>query len=103
MILAHPAIKGVVMFGRERNQAGLLVESANHVTFDPADEKALVAFRNMIWPAVEEANRTAPAFARIFKEMILAISPRKPLPRAAKSTVNRRAAVVLYDEEICAL
>jgi long-subunit acyl-CoA synthetase (AMP-forming) len=103
-LLAHPAVQGAVMFGRERNQAGLLVEPAEHHAFDPAaDEKALVAFRNEIWPAVEEANRMAPAFARIFKEMILVTSPSKPLPRAAKGTVNRKAAVVLYDEEIRAL
>jgi acyl-CoA synthetase (AMP-forming)/AMP-acid ligase II len=103
-LLAHPAVQGVIMFGRERSQAGLLVEPAEHRAFDPLkDEMALVAFRNEIWPAVEEANRMAPAFARIFKEMILVTSPSKPLPRAAKGTVNRRAALVHYENEIHAL
>lgn len=51
-------------------------------------------------PAVQEANAKAPAFARIFKEMILIADPAKPLPRAAKSTVIRRQALELYAGEI---
>jgi hypothetical protein len=91
------------MFGRERNQAGLLIEPAEHHEIDPTDEAALAAYRNEIWPAVEEANRVAPAFGRVFKEMILVTSLSKPLPRAAKGTVSHKAAVLLYDEEIRAL
>jgi hypothetical protein len=102
-ILAHPSVHGVVMFGRERNQAGLLVEPAEKHMFDPADEAALVAFRNEIWPAVEEANRTAPAFGRVFKEMILATKPGKPLPRVGKGSISRKRALMLYDQEIAAL
>jgi hypothetical protein len=54
-------------------------------------------------PTVEAANRDAPAFARIFKEMVLVARPGTPLPRAAKGTVNRKAALVLYDAEIRAV
>jgi hypothetical protein len=88
------------MFGRERNQAGLIIEPAEHHEIDPNNEGALASYRNEIWPAVEEANRSAPAFGRIFKEMILVARPDKPLPRAAKGTVNHKAAIALYDEEI---
>jgi hypothetical protein len=102
-VLAHPSVRGAVMFGRARNQAGLLIEPAEHHEFDPADEVALAAFRNEIWPEVEEANRTAPAFGRIFKEMILIANLDKPLPRAAKGTVNHKAAVTLYEDEISTL
>jgi long-subunit acyl-CoA synthetase (AMP-forming) len=99
-LLAHSSVRGAVMFGRERNQAGLLLEPAEHDEIDPTNETALAAYRNEIWPSVEEANRTAPTFGRIFKEMILVTSPNKPLPRAAKGTVNRKAAILQYDEEI---
>ena len=54
-------------------------------------------------PAVEEANKGAPTFARIFKEMILVTAEDKPLPRVAKGTVAKKAAVKLYDGEIDAL
>ena len=51
-------------------------------------------------PYVEEANRLGPAFARIFKELILVTDPAKPLPRASKNTIQRKMALQLYAEEI---
>jgi long-subunit acyl-CoA synthetase (AMP-forming) len=50
-IVSHEAVRGVVMFGRERNQVGVLVEPRVEYPFDPADETALAAFRNLIWYA----------------------------------------------------
>ena len=51
-------------------------------------------------PVIEEANRVAPAYARIFKEMIIVTGPAKPLPRAAKGTVVRPQALDAYAHEI---
>jgi hypothetical protein len=51
-------------------------------------------------PIIEEANENAPAFSRIFKEMILFASADKPLPRAGKGTVQFKAAISLYAPEI---
>lgn len=51
-------------------------------------------------PAIEEANRIAPSFSRIFKEMILIVNPEKPLPRVGKGTVAKKAALALYETEI---
>ena len=49
---------------------------------------------------IEEANKIAPAFSRIFKEMILVTSKDKLLPRAGKGTVMRKMALQAYDDEI---
>ncbi|EKM51563.1 uncharacterized protein PHACADRAFT_212203 [Phanerochaete carnosa HHB-10118-sp] len=95
-----PMVMGCLMFGREREQAGLLVELAERHAFDPNDEAALVQFRNELWPVVEEANATAPAFAKIFKEMIIVTDSSRPLPRAGKGTIQRKAAISLYADEI---
>ncbi|GJE88440.1 acetyl-CoA synthetase-like protein [Phanerochaete sordida] len=95
-----PLLMGAVMFGRGREQAGLLVEPAEKYAFDPRDEAALIRFRHMLWPVVEEANSTAPAFAKIFKEMIIVTDPAKPLPRAGKGTIQRKAALAAYADEI---
>ncbi|KAF7965726.1 hypothetical protein HWV62_42156 [Athelia sp. TMB] len=96
VITSSPLVSGAVVFGRGRNQVGVLIEPAVPV-FD------VVEFRNRIWPAVEEANKSAPTFARIFKEMILVTAEDKPLPRVAKGTVAKKAAVKLYESEIDAL
>ena len=54
-------------------------------------------------PIVEEANTMAPAFARIFKEMIIVTDPSRPFPRAAKGTIQRKAAIQAYEAEIIKL
>lgn len=52
---------------------------------------------------VEEANKDAPAFSRIFKEMILVTSKEKPMLRTGKGTVMKKAMLKLYETEIDAL
>lgn len=37
------------MFGRARNQPGVLLELKPEYAFDPKDEDALAKFRNKIW------------------------------------------------------
>lgn len=47
VIASSPLVQGVVMFGRERNQVGILIEPRQAVDVD--DEKAVAEFRNQIW------------------------------------------------------
>ncbi|KAJ6553072.1 hypothetical protein B0H19DRAFT_1030172, partial [Mycena capillaripes] len=100
IISSSPHVAGAVIFGHGRPQTGILIEPAEDLTIDVDNEVQLAELRNKIWPAIEEANEIAPAFSRIFKEMILFSSPNKPLPRAGKGTVMRKAAITLYTAEI---
>ncbi|CAL1703617.1 unnamed protein product [Somion occarium] len=93
-------VSGAVMFGREKTQAGIIIELRQGFAFDPNDEQVLVAFRNKIWPHVEEANKLAPTFARIFKEMIIVTDPARPMARAGKGTVQRKIVLREYANEI---
>ncbi|KAE9406881.1 acetyl-CoA synthetase-like protein [Gymnopus androsaceus JB14] len=93
-------VSGAIMFGRQRDQPGILLEPLPAYQVDVNDSAQISKFRNLIWPAIEEANKVAPAFSRIFKEMILIVDPQKPLPRVGKGTVARKAALALYDSEI---
>ncbi|GJE92564.1 acetyl-CoA synthetase-like protein [Phanerochaete sordida] len=99
-ITTSPMVSGAVMFGRGREQAGVLVEPTPKCAIDPGDDIALADFRNAIWPTVEQANSGVPAWSRIFKEMILIAHPSKPIPRAAKGTIIRKQAWAAYAEEI---
>ncbi|KAG1779119.1 putative aminoadipate reductase [Suillus placidus] len=103
IISANPYVNGTVIFGRGRNQAGILIEPRAGCEFDVDDEKHLAEFRNRVWPDIEEANKEAPTFSRIFKEMILVTHSGKPMLRAGKGTVTKKATVKLYEEEINAL
>ena len=51
-------------------------------------------------PVLEEANRVAPAYSRIFKELILITRKSKPLPRTEKNTVMRKLALEVYNADI---
>ncbi|KAH0578600.1 hypothetical protein H2248_003740 [Termitomyces sp. 'cryptogamus'] len=103
IIMSNPRIGGAIIFGREHTQAGVLIELAPEVEIDFTDEAQLTFVRNELWPTIDEANNVAPAFSKIFKEMILFASREKPLPRADKGTVMRKAALKLYNPEISAL
>ncbi|KAJ3517676.1 hypothetical protein NLJ89_g350 [Agrocybe chaxingu] len=100
IILGNPMARSVVMFGRNHDQAGVLVEPAAGHEIDVSDKAQVADIRNKIWPSIEEANRNAPAFSKIYKEMVLVTSRDRPLPRSPKGTVMRKAALHLYDEDI---
>ncbi|KAJ6492294.1 putative aminoadipate reductase [Mycena sanguinolenta] len=100
IVLSSPFVAGAVMFGSERTQTGILIETIPSLQIDVHDMRQVAELRNKLWPIIGEANTIAPAFSRIFKEMILFSSLNKPLPRAAKGSVLRKAALALYAEEI---
>lgn len=49
VIGSSPLVQGVIMFGRERNQVGVLIEPSPAYAVDVNDEKAVAEFRNQIW------------------------------------------------------
>ncbi|KAN0082898.1 hypothetical protein V8E55_008693 [Tylopilus felleus] len=103
IISSSPFVYGVVIFGRERNQVGALVEPHPDHVVDTGDNDAIAEFRNKIWPLVDEANKAAPAFSRIFKEMILITAPEKPIPRTPKGSIQKKVTIKTYASEIDAL
>lgn len=95
---------GTIMFGQSHDQPGLLVEpKPEYALADSTDPAQVAHFRNLIWPVVEEANKVAPSFSKIFKELILVTGKDKPLPRAGKGTVMRKMGLKEYEKEIEAL
>ncbi|ESK84561.1 nonribosomal peptide synthetase [Moniliophthora roreri MCA 2997] len=93
IILGNTHVKGVVIFGHGRAQPGVLIEPFEHT-------HSLGEFRNLIWQTVEAANAIAPAFSRIYKEMIIITSSDRPLPRTPKDTVIRKQALKVYEQDI---
>ncbi|KAG0702280.1 putative aminoadipate reductase [Suillus ampliporus] len=103
IIGTNPYVNGAVMVGRGRHQVGIIIEPRAGYEIDIDDEAQLSEFRNRVWPEIEEANKVSPAFGRIFKEMILVTRREKPMPRAGKGTITKKAVVKLYEDEINAL
>ncbi|KAJ7613299.1 acetyl-CoA synthetase-like protein [Mycena polygramma] len=99
-IMASPMISAAIMFGHERSEVGVLVDPNPTYTVDSNDEDQLAQFRNLIWPVIESANENAPAFAHIYKEMILLMRPEKPIVRTGKGTINKKGTIARYKPEI---
>jgi hypothetical protein len=54
-------------------------------------------------PTIVEANEIAPAYSKLYKEVILATSPQKPVAYGSKGDILRKATLAQYFEEIDAL
>ncbi|KAJ8690362.1 hypothetical protein PTI98_011791 [Pleurotus ostreatus] len=98
-----PRVQTTVMFGRGRFNVGVIVDPRPEYRFDPSDAAKLAEFRNAIWPTVERMNDYAPQHSRLFKEMILVVSPSKPFDYTSKSTARRQTIINNYEPEIEAL
>lgn len=92
----HPALKGAMVVGSERFQAGLFIEPRVHPK-TKEEEKVLL---DSVWPLVEKANVETVAHGRIGRDMIRLSNPDKPFSRAGKGTIQRAATVKLYKDEI---
>ena len=49
MLSKDEFVHGAMVFGRGRFNAGVLVQPKALFEFDPADEKKVAEFRNLIW------------------------------------------------------
>ena len=87
-----------LMVGTGRPQAALLLEMKPGK--EPRDKKQQEEFLDRIWPVVEEANLSCPAYAVMKRDKVLFTDPTRPMRRAAKGTVQRSATVQLYEQEL---
>lgn len=93
IISRSPHVKTCLVAGDGREKAFAIVEPVRY-------EEGVW---EMIWPAVEEANRTLLEEARLRKEMVILTSPEKPMKRLGKGTVDRRNTLREYEAEVEAL
>lgn len=97
VMASNPELSGALVIGAQRFQAALLIESASESTLSTAEQAALI---ERVWPSVEQANRSAPAHARVEKSFILVVPADRRLIRAGKGTFVRGPSISQYTEEI---
>ena len=93
----HSRIKGALMVGSRRFQAGLILEPHSERPREVADTDSFI---QQIWPWVDRANAKYPAYARVWRSMITLTAPDKSFVRTAKGSVMRRATYQLFEKEI---
>lgn len=92
----HPNLKGAMVVGAQKFQAGLIVEPQVSPETE-AEERALL---DSVWPLVEKANQETVQHGRITRDMTVLSNPDKPFLRAGKGTIQRALTVKLYEDDI---
>ena len=101
IVACNADISAAIVIGAQRFQAALLIEpTTTGKVLEPAER---AAFIERIWPTVEEANKDAPAHARLMKSHVLFTQPQKPMLRAGKGTIQKSSTLKSYASEIDAL
>lgn len=96
IVADHALLKGAMVVGSQRFQAGLIVEP--HVYPQTEEEKR--GLLDNVWPLVEQANEETVQHGRISRDMLVLSSAAKPFLRAGKGTIQRALTVKLYESEI---
>ena len=100
LVSSRPEVRNALVVGHGRFEAALLIEPS-HSSPLPVETRASLI--EDLWPTIQEANMKCPAHARISKSRIFFTTPKKPMHRAAKGTVQRKFTLDDYSEEIDAL
>ncbi|KAF2626294.1 male sterility protein [Macroventuria anomochaeta] len=94
-IRSHKAVTETVVFGAARPYLGMLVVPSPATTGLSSDK-----IIDQIWPVIEEANRTAEAYARITRHMIQVLPHDCQFPRTDKGSIIRQAFYKQFAPEI---
>ncbi|OJD34105.1 thioester reductase domain-containing protein [Diplodia corticola] len=91
-----PSVSGVVVLGHGRFETAALVELSDKAQQENTPGENLAAITTFI----DKANKAAPAHARLSRDRVLFTSPDKPMTRAGKGTIIRKATLAAYAREI---
>ncbi|KAF7536709.1 hypothetical protein G7054_g4294 [Neopestalotiopsis clavispora] len=98
-VTMHAHVQGALVVGSGRFQAGLLLEPVS----PPKSEEESRALIDSVWSLVSQANQDTVAHGRIAQHMIALTGRTKKFPRAGKGTIQRAAAIKLFEAEISLL
>jgi aryl carrier-like protein len=100
ILVSHPDVRGALVVGQARFAPAAILEFKDVLArkLVTAEERARII--DEIWPYIMEANKSAPGHAQIARDRIIFSKAGKPFLRAAKGTIQRKASVKLYEEEI---
>jgi carbohydrate kinase (thermoresistant glucokinase family) len=94
-IRSNKAVTETVVFGSGRPSLGVLV-----VPSPAVKDMSQTEIVDRIWPVIDEANRTAEAYARISRDMIVILPQDCEFPRTDKGSVIRQAFYKQFATEI---
>ncbi|KAI1310704.1 hypothetical protein F5Y03DRAFT_345330 [Xylaria venustula] len=97
-VSAHENVMGALVAGSHRFRLCLLIEPKPESAPKTEEERQNVL--DELWPTIDAANKAAPRFGQVPKELIILTAPDKPFSRASKGTIQRRLSIDAYEKEI---
>ncbi|KAF2180762.1 acetyl-CoA synthetase-like protein [Zopfia rhizophila CBS 207.26] len=83
---------------RHADQAALLLQVSERLPTSTKGERSEAMEK--VWPAVEEANKVIPAYAKVAKSHVILIPGNQPMPRTVKGTIQKQAVINMYQKEL---
>ncbi|GAO18266.1 hypothetical protein UVI_02023020 [Ustilaginoidea virens] len=97
---SHAEVRDVLMLGDARFESALLIEPCNSASLSRQETRQVI---DRIWPLVRHANSLYPGYAHVSPSKILLTEASRPMARSAKGTVQRKATLELYKQDISAM
>jgi acyl-coenzyme A synthetase/AMP-(fatty) acid ligase len=94
----HPAVKGAVMLGTGQARPSLLIETAEPPK--KINGSGVNQIPQEVWEAIEKLNEDYFEHHRVLKRHVIVANEERPMPRAMKGTIQRKAAEGLYEREL---
>ena len=94
---SHPDVNQVLVIGQARFQPAALIQLKGQPSLTDDAKKQII---ESLTPYVDKANKAAPGFAKLQRDLIIFTHPEKPMVLADKGTVKRAATTKAYEHEI---
>ena len=92
----HPDVRFALMTGSRRLRPALIIQLR-----DPSvSQERQGQIRREVWTTVSEMNTEFPIHGRVMEALIMLTFPGKEFPIAGKATVQRAAAIEMYQTEL---
>ena len=96
-IQEHPDVRVAIVGGEGKNRPFVIIELADEKMLSDEEKENRI---ESIWPNIERANERCTEVVKLSRERVMFTDPAKPLPRTAKDTVMKPAAIKMYESEI---
>ncbi|KAF2122675.1 hypothetical protein BDV96DRAFT_608614 [Lophiotrema nucula] len=101
LITNHPAVQNCVLVGRGQDKPAAIIELRSDYYTEEKERQKSVA--EAIWPNIDKANSVAATPDQLDRHHIIFAKKEKPFAIASKGTVQRKATVRMYEQEIAEL
>jgi hypothetical protein len=98
LITSHTAVQNCILVGAGRDWLVAVIEMRSE--FYTEEEEGKMYILELLWPKIKEANELADSTGQLRRDCIMFAKKEKPFAIAGKGTVQRKATMKMYKDEI---